>query len=54
LVRPAAETGQEHYPILEALRRHDPEASEAAMRIHIRRSVEHLEREAATEEAQTT
>jgi len=54
LVRPAAETVQEHYPILEALRRHDPEASEAAMRLHIRRSVEQLEREAAAEEAQRT
>ena len=52
LVRPAAETVQEHYPILEALRRHDPEASEAAMRLHIRRSVERLEKEAEAEEAQ--
>jgi DNA-binding GntR family transcriptional regulator len=52
LVRPAAETVQEHYPILEALRRHDPEASEGAMRLHIRRSVQQLEKEAETEEAQ--
>jgi DNA-binding GntR family transcriptional regulator len=45
LVRPAAETIQEHFAILEALRRHDPGASEAAMRLHIRRSVERLEQE---------
>jgi DNA-binding GntR family transcriptional regulator len=52
LVRPAAETVHEHYAILEALRRHDPDASEAAMRLHIRRSVEQLENEAEVEEAQ--
>jgi len=52
LVRPAAETVQEHWDILEALRRRDPDASEAAMRLHIRRSVERLEQEAAGEEAQ--
>ncbi len=52
LVRPAAETVPEHYAILEALRRHDPDASEAAMRLHIRRSVEQLEKEAEVEEAQ--
>ncbi len=52
LVRPAAETIQEHWLILDALRRRDPEASEAAMRLHIRRSVERLEQEAETEEAQ--
>jgi DNA-binding GntR family transcriptional regulator len=52
LVRPAAETIHEHYPILEAMRRHDPDASEAAMRLHIRRSVERLEKEAEAEEAQ--
>ena len=52
LVRPAAETVQEHFPILEALRRHDPDASEGAMRLHIRRSVEQLEKEAEAEEAQ--
>ncbi len=51
LVRPAAETIHEHYPILEAMRRHDPDASEAAMRLHIRRSVERLEKEAEAEEA---
>ncbi|MEK6717846.1 MAG: GntR family transcriptional regulator [candidate division NC10 bacterium] len=52
LVRPAAETIQEHWAILEALRRKDPDASEAAMRLHIRRSVEQLEKEAEAEEAQ--
>jgi DNA-binding GntR family transcriptional regulator len=52
LVRPAAETVQEHFAILEALRRRDPDASEAAMRLHIRRSLERLEKEAEAEEAQ--
>jgi DNA-binding GntR family transcriptional regulator len=52
LVRPAAETIQEHFAILEALRKRDPDASEAAMRLHIRRSVERLEQEAEAEEAQ--
>lgn len=52
LVRPAAETIQEHWAILEALRRKDPDASEAAMRLHIRRSVEQLEKEAEAEEMQ--
>ncbi len=52
LVRPAAETILEHWPILDALRWHDPDASEAAMRLHIRRSVEQLEKEAEAEEAQ--
>ncbi len=54
LVRPAAETVEEHFAILEALRRRDPERSEAAMRLHIRRSVERLEQEAAEEEARAT
>jgi DNA-binding GntR family transcriptional regulator len=52
LVRPAAETIKEHFAILEALRRKDPDASEAMMRLHIRRSVERLEQEAEVEEAQ--
>jgi DNA-binding GntR family transcriptional regulator len=52
LVRPATETVKEHWDILEALRRRDPDASEAAMRLHIRRSVERLEQEAEAEEAQ--
>jgi DNA-binding GntR family transcriptional regulator len=52
LVRPPAETIPEHRAILEALRRHDPDASEAAMRLHIRRSVERLETEAEAEEAE--
>ncbi len=52
LVRPAAETIKDHFAILEALRRRDPDASEAAMRLHIRRSVERLEQEAEVEEAQ--
>jgi len=52
LVRPAAETIQEHFAILEALRRRDPDASEAAMRLHIRRSLEQLKKEAEAEDAQ--
>ncbi len=51
LVRPPSETIREHRAILDALRRQDPEASEAAMRLHIRRSLERLEEEAAVEEA---
>jgi DNA-binding GntR family transcriptional regulator len=52
LVRPAAETIQEHFAILEALHRRDPDASEAAMRLHIRRSLEQLKKEAEAEIAQ--
>jgi hypothetical protein len=51
VVRPAAQTVPEHRTILEALSRHDPGASEAAMRLHIRRSIERLEAEAEVEEA---
>jgi len=51
VVRPSAETVPEHRAILEALSRHDPGASEAAMRLHIRRSIERLEAEAEAEEA---
>jgi DNA-binding GntR family transcriptional regulator len=51
LVRPPAETIPEHRAILDALRQRDPEASEAAMRSHIRRSVLRLEHDAAAEEA---
>jgi DNA-binding GntR family transcriptional regulator len=51
LVRPPAETIPEHRAILDALRQRDPEASEGAMRTHIRRSVLRLEHDAAAEEA---
>ncbi len=50
VVRPPAETIPEHLAILDALRRRDPEGAEAAMRLHIRRSLEQLEREAEAEE----
>ncbi len=50
LVRPPTEAIPEHLAILEALRRRDPDASEAAMRLHLRRSAERLEQEAETEE----
>lgn len=52
LVRPPVETLPEHRAILQALRQRDPEASEAAMRLHVRRSVERLEQEADMEEAE--
>lgn len=48
--RSLAESLPEHQAILEALGRRDPDASEAAMRIHIRRSVERLWSRARTEE----
>lgn len=51
LVRPPGETLDEHMAILEALQRRDADASEAAMRLHIRRSLERLEREAEEEES---
>lgn len=51
LVRSPAETIPEHRAILAALRQRDPKASEAAMRMHIQRSVLRLEHEAATEES---
>jgi len=50
LFRPPAETIQEHLAILSGLRKRDPEASEAAMRLHIRRSLERLKQEAEAEE----
>jgi len=46
VVRPSAETVPEHLAILDALRRRDPDAAEAAMRSHIRRSLEQLQQEA--------
>jgi DNA-binding GntR family transcriptional regulator len=53
LVRPPAETIPEHRAILRALGRGDAGGAEAAMRLHIRRSVEQLEREAEGEERGT-
>jgi DNA-binding GntR family transcriptional regulator len=52
--RPPKETIREHWAILDALRRRDPEASEAAMRLHMRRSVERMDKEADMEEAQAS
>jgi GntR family transcriptional regulator, rspAB operon transcriptional repressor len=49
LVRPPEETIPEHQAVLEGLRRRDPDASEAAMRLHLRRSMERLEKEAGAE-----
>jgi DNA-binding GntR family transcriptional regulator len=48
--RSLAESLPEHRAILEALGRRDPDGSEAAMRIHIRRSVERLWQRAQAEE----
>jgi GntR family transcriptional regulator, rspAB operon transcriptional repressor len=53
LVRPPAETLPEHQAILEALGRRDPEASEAAMRRHLRRSMERLKAQAEAEPQDT-
>jgi len=50
LARPPAETIREHWVILAALRKQDPDASEAAMRAHMRRTVERMDREADAEE----
>ncbi len=47
--RSLAESLPEHRAILEALGRRDPDGSEAAMRVHIRRSVERLWQRARTE-----
>ncbi|HTU00776.1 MAG TPA: GntR family transcriptional regulator [Candidatus Sulfotelmatobacter sp.] len=54
LVRPPAETVPEHRALFAALGRGDPGASEAAMRRHIRRSIERLEAEAKAEELRDT
>ena len=48
--RSLAESLPDHQAILEALNRRDPEASETAMRVHIRRSVERLWQRARAEE----
>ena len=50
LARSPAETIQEHWTILAALRKQDPDASEAAMRLHMRRTVECMDRQADAEE----
>ena len=50
--RSLAESLPEHQAILEALRCRDPDASEAAMRVHIRRSVERLWQRAHSEEGE--
>jgi DNA-binding GntR family transcriptional regulator len=49
--RSLAESLPEHRAILGALRNQDPEASEQAMRLHIRRSREKLKKDADLEEA---
>lgn len=51
LVRPPQETLPEHLSVLEALRARDPVGSEAAMRLHIRRSSDQLQRLATVAEA---
>jgi DNA-binding GntR family transcriptional regulator len=49
--RSSAESLPEHRAILEALGRRDPDTSEAAMRVHSRRSVERLWQRARAEDA---
>jgi len=49
--RSLSESLPEHRAILHALRKQDPEASEQAMRVHIRRSREKLKKDAELEEA---
>jgi DNA-binding GntR family transcriptional regulator len=51
LPRTIAEAIPEHMELLDAMRRKDPEAAEKTMRVHIRRSVEKLLRDAEAEEA---
>jgi GntR family transcriptional regulator, rspAB operon transcriptional repressor len=50
LARPPAETIPEHLAIVTALRKRDPDASEKAMRLHLRRSRERLAKKAEAEE----
>jgi DNA-binding GntR family transcriptional regulator len=50
LNRPMAETMQEHTAILEALRKRDPDACEAAMRLHVGRTRERIDQLADEEE----
>jgi DNA-binding GntR family transcriptional regulator len=54
LGRPPAESVKEHLAILCALRKRDPDASEAAMRLHLRRAHEWLDHQADVEERQET
>lgn len=51
LNRPMAEVIQEHYAILDGLRKQDPDASEAAMRLHVGRTRERIDQLADEEEA---
>lgn len=46
LIRPIRDVMAEHEPIFDALMRRDPDQAEAAMRVHVRRSVEWLHHEA--------
>ncbi len=49
-LRPIRETNQEHLAILDALRKRDPDAAEAAMRVHIGQSIRCLDARADAEE----
>lgn len=51
LLRPFADVMAEHEAIFAAMLRRDPDAAEAAMRVHIRRSVEALHRDADADES---
>jgi DNA-binding GntR family transcriptional regulator len=50
LYRPIAEAIQEHWTLLDALRKHDPAASEAAMRAHVSRTRELVKQAVLAEE----
>ncbi len=52
LCRPIGETVREHRALLDALRKRDPSASAAAMRLHISRTREFVTRAALAEEEQ--
>lgn len=53
LYRPIAEAIQEHWVMLDALRKRDPIASEAAMRVHIGRTRDLVRQAAIAEEQQS-
>jgi DNA-binding GntR family transcriptional regulator len=50
LNRPMAETMLEHAAILDGLQKRDPDASEAAMRLHVGRTRERIDQLADEEE----
>ena len=53
LVRPPNETIQEHLAVIKAIRDRDPDAAEALMRQHLKKSITHLRKEIEKEQQQT-